>query len=109
VREVTLPAIGDATLGLLVHLGQSLALGALVVFLARTPLRASRVRAALVTVVLWHLAALIPWFAAIRADASLALSSVARAGLALVLIVALVVGSRDRGSDPAPATTTPDD
>jgi hypothetical protein len=96
VREVTLPAIGDATVGLIVHLGQSLALGALVVLLSEATRTSTRVRAALLTVLLWHLAALLPWLVAIRADASLALSPFARAGLALILIVALVVGSRGR-------------
>jgi len=99
VREITLPPIGDATLGLLVHLGQSLALGAVVVLLAQTPRLASRVRAALVAVVLWQLSALIPWFSAIRADASLGLSTIARAGLALILVVALIVGSRGRAPE----------
>jgi hypothetical protein len=99
VREVTLPVIGDATLGVVVHLGQSLALGALVVLLAQNSRRASRVRAALITVVLWHLTALVPWFAAIRADASLGLAPVARVGLALILVVALVVGSRGRATE----------
>jgi hypothetical protein len=99
VREVTLPAMGDATIGLLVHLGQSLALGALVVFLSEASRRDTRIRAALLTVLLWHLAALVPWFVAIRADASLGLSTIARAGLSLILVVALVVGSRGRGAE----------
>ena len=99
VREVTLPAIGDATLGLVVHLGQSLALGAVAVLLSQTTRTASRVRAALIAVLLWHLAALVPWFAAIRADASLGLSPITRAGLALILVVALVVGSRGRDAE----------
>lgn len=107
VRDVTLPAIGDATLGLLVHLGQSLALGALVVFLAQAMRGNSRVRAALIAVVLWHLAALVPWFAAIRVDASLGLSSIARAGLAGILVVALVVGSRGRTAEPLRVATSP--
>jgi hypothetical protein len=102
VREVTLPAIGDATLGLFVHFGQSLALGAVVVFLAQTQRTASRVRAALIAVLLWLVAALIPWFAAIRADASLGLSSIARAGLALILVGALVAGSRGRVAETEP-------
>ena len=103
VREVTLPALGDATLGLLVHLGQSLALGALVVILSANARTASRVRAALIAVVLWQLSALVPWFLAIRPDASLALSTFARAGLALVLVVSLVVGSRGRTLKSGPA------
>jgi hypothetical protein len=96
VREVTLPIVGDATVGLIVHFGQCLALGALVVLLAPSGDRRSRVRAALLTVLLWHLAAMVSWFSAIRADSSLSISTFARAGFALVLVLALVVGSRDR-------------
>jgi hypothetical protein len=91
--------MGDATVGLIVHLGQSLALGALVVLLSEASRTATRVRAALLTVLLWHLAALLPWFVAIRADASLGLSPFARGGLALILVVALVVGSRGRAAE----------
>lgn len=105
VREVTLPAFGDATIGLIVHLGQSLALGALVVFLSGSLRTAARVRAALITVALWQLAALVPGFASIRADASLGLSTFARGGLALMLIVALVVGSRGRATESGPGAS----
>lgn len=96
VREITLPSVGDATIGLIVHFGQSLALGAIAVFLAGSGELRMRIRAALITVALWQLAALLPWFAAIRADVSLNLSTIARAGIALLLIAALALGSRAR-------------
>ncbi len=109
VREVTVPVLGDAGVGLIVHLGQSLALGALTVLLSGSLRTATRVRAALVTVLLWQIAAMVPWFAAIRADASLGLSTFARVGLAAVLTVSLVVGSRGRMPEPIIDTTPPDD
>jgi hypothetical protein len=108
VRDVTLPVAVEAGVGLIVHFGQCLALGALVVFLTTGPHRIYRIRAALLTVVLWHLAAMVSWFTAIRADAALNLSAVVRGGLAVILIVALVVGSRGRTVD-ASAPARPSD
>jgi hypothetical protein len=100
VREITLPLLGDAGVGLLVHLGQSLALGAIAVLLTRSFETRARVRAALITVALWQLVAVVPGFSAIRADAAMNLSVVARIGLALLLIVALTFGTRGRATAP---------
>jgi hypothetical protein len=95
-RDVSLSQAGDAAVGLVVHLGQSLALGALAVLLLSVLRPPSRLRAALIVVLVWQLAALVPWFAVIRPESSVSLTPLARALMAVLLVVAVVVGTGRR-------------
>lgn len=96
-RDIVLPLWGDVTLGLGVHLGQCLALGAATALLlgAAADWRA-RIRAALVVVFVWELAARVAWLAVVRADVVSGLSTASRAGLAVLMIGALAVGPRGK-------------
>lgn len=93
-RDVVLPRWGDALLGVGAHLGQSLVLGAVTAFLLGGRPDASRLRAALIAVILWQVAALVPWIAAVRADLALPLGPVARIGLTALVVAALAIVPR---------------
>ena len=96
--NVALPYWGDTLVGMVVHLGQSLALGALTVLLAGAWPAASRLRAALLVVLCWQLATIVPWLAVIRVDLSVELSPIARLGLAVLLVAALAMGQGKRAT-----------
>jgi len=87
VRDVVLPLWVSALVGVLVHLGQCLALGAATVYLREIIPSGSRLRAALLVLILWQLAALLPWIAVIRADLAIHLTIAQR------IVIAVLVGA----------------
>jgi hypothetical protein len=89
-----LPGWGDAVLGLAVHSGQCLILGAATALLLGDGGWASRLRSALVVVAAWELLARLQWFAIVRADIAAGLSLPAQIGLALLLAGALAIAPR---------------
>lgn len=92
--DAVLPPGAHTLIGLAVHAGESLALGALVVILSQAWPRSPRVVTALTAVVLYEIVSRLPWIAVLRADLALPLTAVARAGLALLLVVALSTRTR---------------
>lgn len=93
-RDIVLPVWGDVSIGLAVHLGHSLALGAVAVLVRGATRSLSRVRAALVVAVLWQLASLVPWLAVIRADMTIRLTTGERVALILLMVAALTLGPK---------------
>jgi hypothetical protein len=95
-RDVVLPYWGDALVGLAVHAGQCVALGAAAAVLLGAGRAGSRVRTALVVVLAWELAARFAWLAFVRADVAAGLSFWPRALVAVLLGAALAIAPRRR-------------
>jgi len=93
--DVALPRWGDILLGLVVHAGQCLALGAGAALLLGAGRIGSRLRAALLIVFAWELAARVPWLAFVRADVAAGFGVWPRAALAVLLGAALAFAPRD--------------
>jgi hypothetical protein len=93
----------EVLIGVGVHLGQMVALGAATALLLGGGRVSSRLRAALLVVLAWELAArLLPWLPGLRVDAALGLPLLPRVGLAAVLVLALAFAPRrDRVTDAA--------
>jgi hypothetical protein len=93
-RDIVLPVWGDVTIGLVVHLGESFALGALAAALYTPATRAPRLRAAALATAVWLLTTWLPWVAVLRADLAVGLSTSLRVGFTLLVIAALTFGPR---------------
>ena len=101
-RDIVLSTGGDVLVGLMVHLGESMVLGALTAAVLGAGTVSNRLRAALAVVLLWELAPLIGVFAALRADVAADLSAAQRVALALVLVAALALAPRGAREDKTP-------
>ena len=93
-RDIVFSTGGDAAIGLAVHFGQSIALGAAMALLLGAERISSRVRSALIVVLCWQLVAFVPWIAVVRADIAIGLTPLPRVGLAALLTAALALAPR---------------
>jgi len=92
----TLSAPLEVAVGLLVHWGQMIALGAAMALLLGGTRIASRLRAALLVVLAWELWGRVAWMAVLRVDLVSGLATAPRIGLAVVVVVALALAPRRR-------------
>lgn len=90
-RDIVLPIWGDAMLGLAIHLGEMFVVGALAAMFAVTLRTVSRVRAAVLAVLVWQAGSMFPPFAVVRPDVVANLAWFLRIGLAVLLTAALVL------------------
>jgi hypothetical protein len=93
-REWTQSVAAQAALGLVVHLGQMAALGAAMALLLGSTRISSRLRAALLIVLAWEIAARVPWLAVLRADMASNLALAPRIGLVALVALALAFAPR---------------
>jgi len=89
-----LGALATTGLGVLVHWGQMVALGASTALLLGGSRIASRLRAALLVVLAWEMLARVPWIAVLRADYAAGLAPAPRIGLAALLALTLALAPR---------------
>ncbi len=91
-----LGAAATTGLGVVVHWGQMIALGAATALLLGGSRVASRLRAALLVVLAWEVIARVPWVAVLRADFAAGLAPAPRIGLAALLALTLAFAPRRR-------------
>lgn len=101
-RNILLPEWVDVGVGLVVHVGHSLALAAIAAGLYAIGRPFTRLRAALIVAVCWQLIGNIMWLAVIRPDKALSLGTAPRVVLALCLVAAIAVGLRTEMTDHRP-------
>jgi hypothetical protein len=103
-RDIVVPGGWEVVIGFVVHAGQCVAIGAVTALLLGAGRIESRLRTALVVVLMWELAARVPWLAFVRADVVAGLSFWPRTMLAVLLAAAVAIAPRRvRSPSPSPS------
>jgi hypothetical protein len=84
----------DVLVGVLVHAGQCVAIGAAAALMLGAGRIESRIRTALIVVLIWEMAARIAWLGSVRVDVAADFSFWPRALLAVLIGAAVVIAPR---------------